>query len=468
LRPDLALIDDPQTRESAWSDLQCRQREAILSGDVLGMAGPGRDMAAILCCTVIRPGDMADNILDRKKHPDWQGERTKMLYAFPKRMDLWEKYGQIRADSLAADGDGSEATEFYRQHRQEMDEGALVAWPDRFDANEISGLQHAMNWRLRDERAFLAECQNEPAQENQNLINRLTAAEICAKINGRKEGEIPAACSHVTGMIDLHDRLLYWLVSAWTPTFDGYLIAYGTWPEQPVQYFTLNNSPRCLADLYPKRGKEGAILAGLIELLKRLLAERFPRDDGTEAQVERLLIDTGYVPNVVANAIRVVNSPVAMASRGFSIKADGKPFSEYNPEAGAEIGHHWRIAPAPATRLRTLTIDTNYWKSFVNDRLAVPFGDAGCFSLYGTNPRRHQLLADHWLSETPERTFGRGRWVDVWKQRPERPDNHWWDTGVGCAAAASMLGCRLPEWGEAPKRLRPAERPTLAQLAGRR
>jgi hypothetical protein len=27
-------------------------------------------------CTVIRPGDMADNILNRDRHPEWNGERT--------------------------------------------------------------------------------------------------------------------------------------------------------------------------------------------------------------------------------------------------------------------------------------------------------------------------------------------------------------------------------------------------------
>ncbi|HBT75352.1 MAG TPA: hypothetical protein DEB39_00160, partial [Planctomycetaceae bacterium] len=41
VRPRLVLIDDPQTTESAWSPSQSDRREAILAGDVLGMAGPG-------------------------------------------------------------------------------------------------------------------------------------------------------------------------------------------------------------------------------------------------------------------------------------------------------------------------------------------------------------------------------------------------------------------------------------------
>ena len=57
-RPALVLIDDPQTTESAWSRSQSERREAILAGDVLGMAGPGKKIAGLMACTIIRPGDI--------------------------------------------------------------------------------------------------------------------------------------------------------------------------------------------------------------------------------------------------------------------------------------------------------------------------------------------------------------------------------------------------------------------------
>ena len=79
-------------------------------------------------CTVIRPSDMADNILCRDKHPEWNGERTKMVYSFPDDEKLWQRYGELRAESLRAHGDIRLATEFYVGHRQAMDAGADVAW----------------------------------------------------------------------------------------------------------------------------------------------------------------------------------------------------------------------------------------------------------------------------------------------------------------------------------------------------
>ncbi len=53
------------------------------------------------------------------------------------------------------------------------------------------------------------------------------------------------------------------------------------------------------------------------------------------------------------------------------------------------------------------------------------------------------MLAEHLTSEYFVKTEARGRSVDEWKQRPEQPDNHWFDCLVGSAVAASMQGVVL-------------------------
>ncbi|MFN7559294.1 MAG: hypothetical protein ACK5RX_08050, partial [bacterium] len=123
VRPSLVLIDDPQTDESARSPSQCANRERILAGAILGMAGPGRKIAGLMTLTVVRPDDLADRILDRDKHPQWQGERTKMVYSFPKNEKLWAEYARVRAEGLRADRGIVDATAFYGKHRTAMDEG---------------------------------------------------------------------------------------------------------------------------------------------------------------------------------------------------------------------------------------------------------------------------------------------------------------------------------------------------------
>jgi hypothetical protein len=86
-------------------------------------------------------------------------------------------------------------------------------------------------------------------------------------------------------------------------------------------------------------------------------------------------------------------------------------------------------------------MDTNYWKSFVQARLAVPMGDPGCMSLF-SGPD-HRLLSEHLTAEYRVKTAGRGRELEEWKLRTPGTDNHWLDCLVGCAVAGSMLGALL-------------------------
>jgi hypothetical protein len=455
MRPDLAIIDDPQTTKSAWSESQSARREALLAGDVLGMAGPGKKIAAILCATVIRPGDMADSILNRDKHPEWQGERMKMVYAFPTNEKLWDEYAKIRAESLKADGDGHEATEFYAAHRAEMDEGAIVAWPARHNPDEVSAIQHAMNLKLRDEQAFWAEYQNEPLALAQGDEDVLSADQIAAKTSGRKRGEMPLGANHLTMFIDVHDRLLYWMACAWEDDFTGYIVDYGAYPDQRRQYFTLRDARATLARAAPGTGKEGAIQAGLKALADAHLAREWKRDDGAVMQVGRCLVDAGYVPDTVYLAIRRSGrAAVLMPSKGIGVGASSKPFAEYKRRKGNLAGHYWRVPTVRGTReLRTVHIDTNYWKSFVHARLAVAMGDRGCLSIFGTKAEEHRLLSEHLAAEYRVRTEARGRTVDEWKLKASAVDNHWLDCLVGCAAAASMLGVSLFR-GAAPKKVK--------------
>ena len=85
--------------------------------------------------------------------------------------------------------------------------------------------------------------------------------------------------------------------------------------------------------------------------------------------------------------------------------------------------------------LRRVEIDTNDWKSFVHERLATAMADPGCLSMFGCKIVQHRLFADHLTGEYRVWTEGRGRTVNEWRLAAHRPDNHWLDCIVGCAAA---------------------------------
>jgi hypothetical protein len=390
---------------------------------------------------------MADRILDREKHPQWQGERTKMVYTFPVREALWTRYAELRAEGLRNDRGIAEATEFYDQHRTAMDEGAVIAWPERFNHDEISAVQHAMNLRLQDEHAFFAEYQNEPLPDVTAEDDLLSADQIAAKICGHQQGAVPLGCTRLTMFVDIQAKALFYVVAAWEDDFTGYVIDYGTEPDQKQPYFTLRDLRRTLGTAAPRAGVEGAIYAGLERLSAAYLGREWRRDDGAMVRIDRCLIDAnwGSSTDVVYQFCR--QSPhagVLMPSHGRYVGASSIPFSDYKRKRGDRVGLNWRIPVVTGKRaLRHVVFDTNYWKSFTHARLGVPMGDPGCLSLFGNKPAPHRLFAEHLTSEYRVKTEGRGRTVDEWKLRVEGMDNHWLDCLVGAAVAASMHGAVL-------------------------
>ncbi|MFW6125105.1 MAG: terminase gpA endonuclease subunit [Pirellulales bacterium] len=446
LRPTLAILDDPQTRESAYSETQCTRREELIRGDVLGMAGPTEGIAVVMPCTVIRHGDLADRLLDRDRNPDWQGERTEMVTAWPTNEGRWAEYGEIRADSLREHGDNRLGNAYYDEHREEMDAGGATSWDDRIEGDARTAIQSAWNLRLKlGDAAFFAEYQNQPIEEAERDL--LGEDEIIERTSGRPRGDIPAEAEHITAFIDVHDKLLFWMATAWADDFTGTIIDYGTYPDQRRLYFSLDNARVSLRHKVRGAGKDGAILAGLRHLVPELAGRAWTREDGTAMQTNRVLIDSGYKPELVSAACRESDHPGVMPSRGLPIGARNKPLAEYRKNRGDRNGVNWRIPSARGTKLRrTVQFDANYWKSFVHARLAQAPGDRGCLTIYGRRQDRdrHRLLAQHIRGEYPTRTEGHGRVLDEWQPRPGAVDNHWLDCLVGCAVAASIDGAKLP------------------------
>ena len=187
-------------------------------------------------------------------------------------------------------------------------------------------------------------------------------------------------------------------------------------------------------------------------------------------RVERCLIDAnwGLSTDVVYQFCRQTShSAVVMPGHGRFVGASSIPFSEYRRKMGDRVGHNWRIPNVQGKRqVRHVLFDTNYWKTFLYSRFAVPMGDRGCLSLFGDSPATHRLFADHLTAEYRVKTEGRGRTVDEWKMRPERSDNHWFDCLVGCAVAASMQGVSLPETKD--RAVVKRERVKLSELRSRR
>ena len=447
IRPDLVIVDDPQTDDSARSVSQNDYRERLLSGAVLGLAGPGQTIAAMMPCTIIRHGDMADRILDRTRHPEWRGEKTRLVYSWPENSKLWEEYADIWAGDLRNNGTGQAATDFYGENREAMDKGADVSWPARFEDGELSAIQHAWNLKLRvGEEAFNAEYQNEPDDlAGQIRPITLTADDLTAKVGGVPRGVVPTEFGRLTAFIDISQKCLWWTVCAFDENFGGAVIDYGAWPDQKQRYYKLQTLTKTLARTYKGHGVEAAILRGLEDLTAHLCRE-WPGETGVDHRVERILIDEGDGEHtqIVRNFCRrSARAAILFPAKGRGVKASSKPLCEGKPAPGTRVGHFWKLV-RNRDQTRTIHTDVNYWKTFAMRRLEVPRGDAGALTLFKATPRQHQMFADQLTAEFPKEMedVATGNRVIEWSTGVAR-DNHFFDCLVGCCVGASVVGCSL-------------------------
>lgn len=453
LRPDLVLIDDPQTDESAASPEQNRKRISILTGAILGLAGPEKKIAGVMPCTVIRKGDMADQILDNSRHPEWQGERRKMMVSFPTNKKLWGRYAEILQDGYR-DGVGiSRATAFYEHNRAEMDAGAEVYWEARKNPDETSAIQSAMNLYLRDKDSFYSEYQNEPIDDSGGVAERLTVARVWEKMDGAARNEIPAWADWLTMYVDVQKRLLYYVVAAVGRDFTARVVDYGSWPGQSRRYWTLNDAMPNFDTVYRGKSLESAIYAAIDELVGGKLEQKWRTEDGREMELAHVAVDSAWGQSTktvyrVCRDLQKKHGMRVIAARGRGITAAQKPFTEYRKEQGVRIGENWRVFKVRgAANTRILEIDTNWWKSFLRQRILSPKDESGTWTVWGEDEELHRMFAEHLSSEQSVTTSSEWRVVDIWSLIPGR-ENHLFDCAVGTMALASWCGASLSVGGE--------------------
>jgi hypothetical protein len=443
IRPDMVVLDDCQTRESAKSPTQTTDRESAVCDDVLGLAGPTTAIAAVQLLTPNYANDLAERFLDPQRHPEWQGRRTKMLAAMPAAMTLWEEYRDLRQEGQRQGDRGEAATEFYRQRRESMDAGAVVTWPERMKPGEVSGLQSAMNIWCDNPRGFRSEYQCEPESGSQGgTAKELAPADVSRRLSGLDRLAVPRECSLVTAGFDAGRGSLHWYaVVAWTDAFGGSIIDYGWWPRQPLRFFEAQKAPRKLRAEYPGLTDAQLVYQGLADLTGDVMGRAYRNEAGGELQITRAAVDSGYESDAVYQFVRA--SPhvsVLTPSKGIPRSRTARGVSEWAPRPGERKGHFWRLTKAESGRGQMVQFDPDAWKTVVYERMTVPVGGRTALTVYGRTPGEHEMLAEHLAAEYAEPMPVRGTVFDKWYARPDRNDNHLFDCVVLAAVAAGLAG----------------------------
>jgi hypothetical protein len=447
LRPDFTIVDDPQTRESARSPVQCQARLEILLKSVIKLAGHTKQMACVVNATVIQTDDMVDQLLDQGKYPAWQGERIPMVRKFADaHEEMWmNTYRELRC-SFAKDvvGDQArahkEANAYYATNRDAMDAGCQVSWASCFDPDtEISSIQHAYNALIDDGAdVFASEFQQCPLKNEANSQG-LVPDDLRRRVIEVPRWIVPRGLDTLTAFVDVQQTLLYWAVVAWGNQLRGHLVAYGAYPDQNRSYFSLRDAKRTLAKAAGVEGVEAGIHAGLEAVAAMLLDREFSREsDDAVLRVGQLFVDANWAQTqgVVRDfARRSKWGPRVLPTHGRFVGASGATISDKSPDRGERVGANWRTSTIQ--RQRHILYDTNAWKTLVASRCKLPVGDVQTFTIHGG--QGHDMLAEQMASEVPVRVESKMRVVDEWKLIPGR-DNHLWDCVVGSAVAASYTG----------------------------
>ena len=419
LRPDLVLLDDPQTDESARSPGQTDERESLIAGAIGGLAGPEVHLSAIVMMTVIRRDDLASRLLDVRRHPEFTVKRFQAVYEWP-TSPLWADYDRLWQDNPAA------ATAFYRKHRREMDAGAKIGWPARVRTGELSAVQTMHNIRLEiGPEAFAAEYQNEPKAHHAARYD-LDAETLATQTHPHTRGVAPADAHVLTIGVDVNLYGLSWTAVAWSDAAAGSVIDYGRtgalW-QQGAQF-----------------SEEQGIHAGILKLVSSILATRYTKADGQHIRPAAIAVDCSFRRDAVLAACAQARAQSGQAQmipiRGISGRA-------YRPLNATRRGPGWHIGMFGPTH-KALFCNVDEWREKMQRGFLLPPGaPGGSLAMYSGALDGHREIARQIAAEqlVDILTGQRMESVYVWALRPGEK-NDFGDAMVYAAAAASFVGIR--------------------------
>ena len=449
VRPDLLVFDDVQTPQSAKSPLMTEDREESITKTFLGLAGLGEKIAAIMVATVREHNDLTERFLSRERHPDWHGRKYPSLLKMPERMDLWNANAARLGEGINPAEGKRLATEHYIANRDEMDRGAEVAWEYDKLPDEASALQSLMTIRALDPAFFRCEVQQEGFVPVNTSGVRLDAGQLLQRLSHVPRGVIPDQASYVTAFIDSSDQVLWWMVCAWAKDFSGWVVDYGTWPDQGRPTFYKSDLAVKISDRLPGVSWEEAFVYAHNELEEYLLTD-WPTQNGQSRSVDLLLkdwSDGGQKPRIQSQVMASANRARLRPSKGFAPKPGRKPVHLWGDgQRDRHTGSNW-VEKRSETPVH-VQFDANHWKSHDARRLLTTVGAPSAVTLPGDDPHANRLLVEHLTAENPKAIVYDGAPGIAWEPIVGR-DNDWWDTLVGCTVGASMLGCGL--LGEAAK-----------------
>ncbi len=430
IRPDLVLIDDPQTDELAHSPSQVSKLTSLLLQSIAGLAGPGSSLTVILSATVIAPDDLAERIINGSVSVQFTPIRFSLLNKLPPN-ELIEEYRTVRAQALR-EGNPQLCNEWWQAHREELERDIECIWPAYRRANDVSAIQTAVNIFLDDPTAFACEIQNDPELLRKQLKDRyaqeLETRHLLNCIIPIERGIPPAHHQFIHAHIDVHETLLYYVVLS-VDRESAHIVDYGTFPEQ---HGTVVHREPTISIKHVFGTQPAAIARAVAALIEELRARTF-----NGRHVDAITVDTAWG----STSVMLRQMLAAAKYAGFAFAANGIARRPTQTQIS-----DWKVRPGelhgPGFRFGRdqygprFTYDTNFFKCEIASLV-----HSQKLTIYEGSEEQHALLFSHLRSEVPVVTTFNGRQFVEWIIR-EGVQNHLFDCVV-CAWASSRV--RYPQ-----------------------
>ncbi len=485
-RPKLAIIDDPDTEDSARSEEQAKKIIDRLDRAIAGLGGQQRGIARVVL-TTLQSRICASYILtDPHQKPTLKGRRFKFLVAPPERVDLWEEYIHLAKNAYeefasrnGLDEYAREAHNFYITNRVEMDNGSIIANPNRFNASlledgsqvEVSALQRYYNEVARTSpEAVATEYDNDPPEETGAIESGISANKIQHRLSGYDRRVIPPECASIVQGMDIQKAGAHWVVRAYRADATMYTIDYG---------FTESHGTTYGSD----EGVEFSVRRTILDRMEQVKDDPYCTAAGVTVPIALTLVDSGWQAPAVYQACSEIGLGI------YPAKGHGKSHGCATPNFydvlkkthDRKPGDGWFMQRQPKN-IWLVHCDTDRWKSYEHARWLTDEGRPGAASLFGDmtaeerkylgkrmprGAKEHHSYAHHLTAEIEVEEVVRGVLKRFWKIKAGRVQNHYLDASYLADVAANMSGIRL--LGEAKKNiLPPSERPSLSSMAKQR
>ena len=156
--------DDLDSDELVRTKSRRDQHEDWFLKSVLGMAGAGQKMDAVVAGTIIHPHSLLAKMVSPDYFAGWEKYKYKAVIQ-PSKSSLWYTWEKMYINATN-NNRRIEARKFFEENEEEMMDGVEVLWP------EGDGYYHLMEFKInKGVRAFASEKMNNPVDPSTTLFD---------------------------------------------------------------------------------------------------------------------------------------------------------------------------------------------------------------------------------------------------------------------------------------------------------